>query len=423
MNRDQTALISKVADNSILFVAVMGIPINIITYFALLESQYQLPRYIPILFEGIAVAGAIWRKTVPLTPKLWGFIALLFGVGCYNLLLGLIDMASLWFVLAIIYALFIAENREALYLFAASFGAVLGTGILMMTKATFIPLQYNFESCQFACVAIRIIHFLLVGTLTYYILETFYAEICRHLEMLGIQSDVLEKSNRALETEIREKKVAQQQALEAVVLTEERERKRIAADLHDGLGPELSAINLFFQAYIDATDQEGKVAIEKCLKAAIDSAINDVSRVAQNISPHVLEKFGFAKALESFISKIGASREGKIDLVCFPLDRFDLKRELALYRTLTELVHNTIKHAGPSDITIRCVAAKDVIITDYHDNGRGFHPEKVEENGNGMGLANMRNRLRSLGGTIALQSAPLKGMVAQIRLPMADGAV
>jgi hypothetical protein len=201
MNKDQYALIDRITNNSIVFIAVLGIPINIITYFALRESQYQFPRYIPPLLGLVSVIAAFLRGKIPLKQKLWGFITILFIAGCYTLLLGLIDMASLWFALAIVYALFISEKKEALILFAMSFLAVLVTGILMMTKISFIPLDYKFESCQFACVSVRILDFLMIGSLIYYILDKFYREIRKNLDDLRKQSNDLEDVNRALERE------------------------------------------------------------------------------------------------------------------------------------------------------------------------------------------------------------------------------
>lgn len=423
MNTDQHSLIDRITNNSIVFIALLSIPLNIIIFFALRESEYQFPRYIPPFLGLLSIIAAFLRKKIPLNPKLWGFITILFFTGCYNLLLGLIDMASLWFVLAIVYALFISEKKEALVLFGISFLVVFIAGILMMTKISFIPLNYKFESCQFACIAVRILHFLMIGSLIYYILSTFYREIRKYLEDLRKQTDHLAQVNQALEQESQEKKIAQQKTLEAVILTEERERKRLAADLHDGLGPVLSAVNLFFQAYIDAGDKASKAPIEIRLKAAIDTAIDDVSRIAHNISPHILEQFGLVKALENFTNTLAANGSIRFAADFGDIGRFDLKRELTLYRTLTELIHNTIKHAGASLITIRCSTIDGVLTAEYGDNGRGFAGGKTVEIGHGMGLTNLQNRIQSLGGSIAVQSTPANGMSARIEIPLSDGTL
>jgi|GEM_PF-1159386 len=421
MNDDQNEIIEKITDNSLVFIAILGIPIATIVYFALKDTPYQLPRYIPTLLELVYVEAAILKKKIPLRPKIRGFIAFLFLTGCYTLVLGLIDMASLWFVLAIVYTLLISEKQEALVLFAASFLSVLVAGILMMTKIFVVPLDYDFKPCHFACVSIRMLHFLMIGSLVYYILGTFYREVRQKVADLREQSKALEYVNLALERESHERKIAQQKVLETVILTEEEERKRLAADLHDGIGPVLATIKLFFQAYIDAGELDQKLPIEERLKTVIDTAIRDVSRIAHNISPHILEQFGFVKALEAFTDAIASSSAVVFSTDFGNIGRFDLKRELTLYRTLTELIHNTLKHAGAYRITIRCASEGGVLTASYTDNGRGFGNVIPEGPCAGMGLSSLRNRIRSLGGTITIRSAPSDGMSAQIEIPLTDG--
>lgn len=422
MNKNQYALIDRITNNSIVFIALLGIPINIITYFALQESQYLFPRLIPPILWLVPITVGFLKEKIPLKPKLWGFIALLFITGCYNLILGLLDMASLWFVLAIIYALFLSEKNAAFHIFVASFTTILITGILMMTKNSYIPLKYNFGACEFACVAIRILHFLMIGSLVYYILGTFYREIRTNLDDLEKQSNDLESANHALEQESFEKRIAQQKTLEAVIFTEENERKRLAADLHDGLGPVLASAKLFFQAYIDADDPDSRMPIENRLKGIIDTAIQDVSRISHNISPHILEQFGFVKALETFTDNIAKSQAIRFQTEFRNIDRFDLKRELSLYRMLTELIHNTIKHAGASLITISCFAAAGLLIASYTDDGCGFSVAEEEKHKSGIGLTSLRSRIRSLGGSITISSNPSEGMFAQIKMPLVDEA-
>jgi signal transduction histidine kinase len=422
MTKDQYSLINRITDNSIVFISVLAIPLNIIIYFALRESEYQFPRYIPPLLGLVTVLAAFLRGTIPLKPKLWGFITILFLTGCYNLLLGLIDMASLWFVLAIVYALFISRNKEALVLFGVSFLVVLVVGILMITKISFIPLQYKFETCQFACVAVRILHFLLVGSLIYYILNTFFSTIQENLTELEKKSADLEKSNLALEKEIIEKNAIQQKMIDAVILTEEKERRRFASDLHDGLGPVLSAINLFFQAYLDVADSEGKAEIEAKLKKTIDSAITDVSRISHNISPHIIEHYGLATALDNFIKPIVFSGKLTCDIDYGPVQRFDLEKELSLYRTLTELIHNTVRHADASNIKVSMTVAEGRLRVQYEDNGKGFDLEGQMRNKKGLGLKSIHNRIQSIGGKITLKSIQHQGMQAMIDVPYEEVA-
>jgi signal transduction histidine kinase len=216
---------------------------------------------------------------------------------------------------------------------------------------------------------------------------------------------------------LKRKEILKQKLFEAVIQTEEKERKRIASDLHDGLGPLLSAAKLYFQAYIDANDIENKTVIESKLISIIDSAIDDTSRISHNISPQILEKYGLKIALENFISEIDFNKSIKFDLFFEKIDRFDLKAEITIYRTILELIHNTIKHAKASQISIKVFLSRDTLNVQYEDNGIGFSIEEKLNEKQGMGLKNIKNRIQSLEGNVLFNSRQNQGMKAVISIP------
>ncbi|TSA17064.1 hypothetical protein D4R75_12630 [bacterium] len=410
-------VLNKITDNSIVLIALMSIPLNIIIYFAIRESQYQLPRYIPPFLGLTSVVFVFIRNRIGLSFKIWSFIFLLFLTGCYSLLLGLIDVASLWFVLAIIYSLFISKKNEALLIFIASFLAVLIVGILMITKISFIPLQYNFLNCQFACVAVRILHFLLIGLLVYYILNVFFSTIQGNVKELQLNTGHLENLNIALNREMIEKKAIQQKMIDVVILTEEKERKRLASDLHDGLGPVLAAINLYFQAYIDAANNNSKREIESKLKTIIDNAIKDVSRISHNISPHILEKHGLIAALTNLITPMKVCEKIQFNFDCCETKRLDTKEELIIYRAIAELINNTLKHSDASQIFLKLKTENNLLNVYYEDNGKGFDVDEELRSNSGMGLNNIQNRINTLNGKIIFESSCAKGMKAHLMIP------
>jgi len=410
-------VINRITDNAIVFIAVMAIPLNVIIYFALSRSEYQIIRYIPPLLGAIAIFFSFSRFKIDQNLKLWGFITLQFTTACFNLLLGLIDIASLWFVLSIIFALFISKKKEALFIAFSSFTLVFVVGVLMVTKISFIPLKYDFENCQFACVAVRVLHFILIGWLIYYILNVFFTTIRNNTNELQLKTEDLEKLNIALNNEMIEKKTIQENMLNAVILTEENERKRFARDLHDGLGPVLSATNLFFQAYIDTTDDKNKVELEYKLKEIIGDAIKDVSRISHNISPHILESYGLITALENFIQPIQTIEKIQFNLDFAEMSRLNVKDELIIYRAVTELINNTLKHAKASKISVKITVENGYLDVYYNDNGIGFANAKKIGTNSGMGLNNIHNRINSLGGNFVFESSVNQGMKAQITIP------
>jgi len=415
----QNNFINKITNTNLIIVAIIAIPLNLIIYFALRESEYQIIRIFPVLFGLTGVFLAIFRNRINFILKSWAFIFLLFITGCFNLLLGLLDLGSLWFILAIIFTLLISKKNEALAIFIISFCCITITGILMMTKTTFIPLKYNFENCHFPCVAIRIVHFFLIGFSIYYILQKFFTKIKSNVVELENKNVILENLNISLKKEMTEKKEIQQKMLEVVILTEEKERKRLAGDLHDGLGPVLSAVNLYYQAYLDAPEIQ-KPEIETRLKKIIENAIADVSRISHNISPHILEKFGLLTALENFINQIRLSEKIKFITDFEKVNRFDLKTELTIYRTITELINNTLKHAFADEINIKIYLYDNFINIDFKDNGKGFDIKQIEQNKTGMGLNNMQNRVNSLNGKISINSLENKGITVEISLPYVE---
>ena len=214
---------------------------------------------------------------------------------------------------------------------------------------------------------------------------------------------------------LKRKEIIRKKTIEAIIQTEEKERKRIASDLHDGMGPLLSAAKLYFQAYIDAKDSISKSEIELKMKNIMDIAITDMSRISHNISPQILENYGLIAALENFISEI--SDNIKFDLNLKKVNRFDLNNELTVYRTISELINNTIKHAKASVISINIFVSENMLNLFYEDNGTGFPVEEKIRAKQGMGLKNIENRINSLEGNITFESKQGKGMKAFIKIP------
>ena len=209
--------------------------------------------------------------------------------------------------------------------------------------------------------------------------------------------------------------INKQKLIEAVAESEANERKRIARDLHDGLGPVLSAVNHYFQAFLDASEAD-KEAIKVRMKQVISDAIDEVSRISHNISPYVLENHGLIIALNNFIASLSNQSKISVDFTHDSIERFDLKKELTVYRCITELLNNTMKHAGATKITISITLKENVLHVAYTDNGSGFNISLKKPEG--MGLYNIKNRIESFGGKWSIASSDKKGIMTTIELPI-----
>jgi signal transduction histidine kinase len=217
-----------------------------------------------------------------------------------------------------------------------------------------------------------------------------------------------------------EKRDMEKHILNAIIQAEETERKRFAKDLHDGLGPILSTVKMSMSSLtrIEKDDQTKKILRNTDL--VIDEAIKSIREISNNLSPHILNNFGLKKAMQYFINKINLSDSIKINFSSnLESDRFDSNTEVVLYRVICELINNTLKHAGASQIKISLEKQSDTIICQYRDNGKGFDINKISiSNDSGMGYSNMMTRISSLKGTFEMMAEKGKGTKAVMRVPV-----
>ena len=190
--------------------------------------------------------------------------------------------------------------------------------------------------------------------------------------------------------------------LEAIIRTEETERKRIAKELHDGLGPLLSNLKMSISA-LNCNEDNGQQDLIRNMKQVANESIMAVREIPNNLSPHVLESFGLLSALKAFTGKISESKVISIDIDGnIGENRFHPSIEIALYRVLCELIHNTLLHSGATAILIRLRQAGGYLFIQYRDNGKGLPPGKSLAGHSGMGLSNIESRLRAINGKIEL---------------------
>lgn len=211
----------------------------------------------------------------------------------------------------------------------------------------------------------------------------------------------------------------QELATEAVIEAEEKERKRIAGDLHDGVGQLMSAarMNLSLVANeVKFENEEQKAAFEKAL-SLVDDSCKEVRAVSHNIMPNALLKAGLASAIRDFLHKID-HRVLEVNLYADGInDRLPSNIEMVLYRVVQECVNNVIKHSGASKLDITLIKDEDGITVTVEDNGKGFNPTEKQAEDAGIGLKNMQTRIHYLKGTIEWDTAPGKGTVVMINVP------
>jgi signal transduction histidine kinase len=219
------------------------------------------------------------------------------------------------------------------------------------------------------------------------------------------------------------RRLTEKMFLNTIIQTEEKERKRFAKDLHDGLGPLLSTVKMSVSSLAQIKHDEASREIVENTEMVINEAIKSLKEISDNLSPHVLNNFGLVRALNNFSNKINVTKTIRINLVANMKDeRFDSNVEVILYRVICELINNTIKHAHAKKIDISLTQDEDFLTIIYKDDGKGFDVNKVIEQpaSSGMGFSNIYSRINSLKGEIKIESAHKKGTLVTIKVLMHD---
>lgn len=211
----------------------------------------------------------------------------------------------------------------------------------------------------------------------------------------------------------------QELATTAVIEAEENERKRIAGDLHDGVGQMMSAAKINLSSLgneIQFADEQKKQRFENALKL-VDDSCAEVRTVSHNIMPNSLLRNSLAAAVRDFVNKIDRQLI-KINLHSEGLnEKIDANTEIMLYRIVQECVNNVIKHSGADTLDITLINEGHEITVTIEDNGRGFDTSdktKFE----GIGLKNIKTRVDYLKGIVEWDSAPGRGTVVSINVPV-----
>jgi two-component system, NarL family, sensor kinase len=207
----------------------------------------------------------------------------------------------------------------------------------------------------------------------------------------------------------------QRARISAAITTLESERKRIAGDLHDELGPMLSAIQLQIN-HLEPTNP-AEAAILKKSSRQIDDIITRFREISYNLLPNTLVRKGFLNATHEFIGKLKSLHTLQID---FSSPDFALapEREVNLYRVVQEIIQNTLKHARATQLTIRISLKGKAILLQTKDDGIGFNYSVKKQQGLGMGLLSLQSRAELLGGQLLVQTKPGEGVIFEIEIPL-----
>jgi len=207
-------------------------------------------------------------------------------------------------------------------------------------------------------------------------------------------------------------------AAEAVLKGEEQERTRLAKDLHDGLGGLLSGIKYSFQTMKGnlIMTPENQQAFERSMDM-LDSSIKEMRRVAHNMMPEALVKFGLDTALKDFCEDINRSGALQVNYQSIGMEEVVVegRAAIAIYRIVQELLNNTMKHAAATNAIVQLSKTTDGITITVEDDGNGFDP-LILERAKGIGWSNIQSRVEYLKGKMDIHTSPGKGTSVHIEL-------
>ena len=232
----------------------------------------------------------------------------------------------------------------------------------------------------------------------------------RHRQQLAKQQDELQQQHiRELE------KDKQLVAVDAMLKGQEDERSRLAKDLHDGLGGLLSGVKFSLSNMKDnlIITPDNKAVFERSLDM-IDTSIKELRRVAHNMMPEMLTRFGLDEALKEYCNTVNATKLVSVKYQSHGMEaRLDKATEIIIYRIIQELLNNILKHAAASQTFIQLIQDNNRLNIVVEDNGAGFDTA-ILKNSTGAGWANIRSRVEYLKGQLDIHSDAGKGTLVNM---------
>lgn len=205
----------------------------------------------------------------------------------------------------------------------------------------------------------------------------------------------------------------QRELQEAVIRSQEKERRRIGMNLHDDVGAALSVLRMTLEG--DGT-RSGKVIVQS--KAIIDRVLADVRNISHDLFPIRNTAYTLTDAIADRCDAVNETGKVQVDLAFYPDADSIVPGEtasLAIYRVVSELISNTVRHADARKITLRFTQDADKLLIVYHDDGKGMN---AGSHSRGMGLQNIEHRLQMIGAGFRIENGTDAGFCFHIECPV-----
>jgi signal transduction histidine kinase len=203
--------------------------------------------------------------------------------------------------------------------------------------------------------------------------------------------------------------------IKASISGQDKERQRIAQELHDSIGGNLAAIKLQVN-HLNASDFSN---IQK-ISLQLDETYQQVRNLSHTLLPKKFSQNKFLEVLESYLKNISEASKIKISYIPYPkkeINDLDENIQIEVFKIIQELLTNTIKHAKASEVEIQLNYIENILNVLFEDNGIGF---ETKNHSKGIGFINLENRIKKLNGSFVIDSKLKRGSIFNIEIPIAE---
>ncbi len=238
-------------------------------------------------------------------------------------------------------------------------------------------------------------------------------------EITGSLSSGMDISERmrAEEELQQERERSEKVMMDAILEGQEKERQRIAADLHDSIQPLLSTIKRkveSFKSFTKDLSKEKKKEYKK-INSLLNQSLIEIKSISYNLVPPTLKEFGLINTLQDLCENMDLAGTAMVHFIASNMsETLNNDLEIGLYRIAQELLTNSLKHSEAAHITLQLIGHKDTVILIIEDNGIGFDNNMRKA---GLGMKNIFTRVKNLGGVIDIDSAKGKGSTIIVEVP------
>ncbi len=219
--------------------------------------------------------------------------------------------------------------------------------------------------------------------------------------------------------DITSQKINEQMLLKAIIEAQHNEQRRVADQLHDSIGQELSMAKLMITNLntFHSQDPKGRKLVKVC-EEILDGSVSHLREICFNLMPGVLENSGLGKAITDLVNRLNSLDKIKVLLQIAPnFPRLHRNLELVMFRIVQEFINNMIKHSIATELRVKLIVdSKDGVVLDLSENGQGFDVASLEKSGNQRGYRNINSNILAYGGEMTLKSSK-KGINLKATFP------